>query len=331
MFMNRLSPGLAALFLFLLCRAVSARELVEIEAVKIKGCIANDKDISALAIVGDHLLIGSDETDRCQILKSTVGGYTLLSDNDVVLADGGKEVDIEAMACEGRRVYVIGSHARVRPKPREEGTYKKNRERIERVRDYASRDLLARFTLTEDGRASSLEKLSLRSAIEANPILGPFARIAANENGVNIEGLAVKNGTVYVGFRSPILRGNYVPVLLCDFDHIDSCRLLFTKLEGLGIRDIAATKDGFLILAGPMGDGPGSFKLFSWNGLDCLPGGKRPDPVGETRELCRIPCEARAKAEAIAVATDNESFYEFLIGYDGLRNGGIKRFRLSRP
>jgi hypothetical protein len=326
--MNRL---FAAIALFFICETALAGELEQIESVKLKGNIAKSKDISGLGIVGDFLVIGSDETNRCQILKATDRGYALLADSDVVLADDGKEVDIEGIACEGKRVYAIGSHALVRPKLEKGESYRKNREQIERIRFHPSRDLLASFTLGEDGKASSIRKASLRSVIEANPILRPFARIPANENGVNIEGLAVKEGRLYVGFRGPILRGNYVPVLACDFDHVESAHLLWVNLEGLGVRDLAGTKEGFLILAGPMGDGPGSFKLFSWNGRDCLPGVERPDNAGEIKELCRIPHEENAKAEGIAITQENESFYEFLIAFDGLKNGGIKRFRLSKP
>jgi hypothetical protein len=326
--MNRLLAGLA---FCLTCQTALAGELKQMELVKLNGNIAQSRDISALGIVGDYLVIGSDETDRCQILKATDRGYALLKDNDVVLAADGNEVDIEGIACEGRRVYAVGSHAYVRPKLDKEQSYRKNRARIERIRYHPSRDLLARFTLQEDGTLSSIEKVSLRSVIEANPILRPFARIPDKENGVNIEGLAVKQGRLYLGFRAPILRDNYVPVLTCDFDHVDSAKLLFVNLDGLGVRDLAATKEGFLILAGPMGNGPGAYKIFFWNGHDCLPGVRRPDPAGEIKELCRIAHEDKAHAEGIVITQENESFYEFLICYDGLQNGGIRRFRLSRP
>jgi hypothetical protein len=326
--MNRLLVALAA---SLISQTVLAGELARIESVKIEGDIVKSRDLSALGIVGNFLVIGSDESDRCQVLESAGRGYTLRKDRDVVLADDGKEVDIEGIACEGRRVYVIGSHSHVRPRLQAADSYAKNRKQIERIRTHPSRDLLARFTLQEDGKALSLEKTSLRSVIETNPILGPFAHLPANENGVNIEGLAVKEGRLYVGFRGPILRGNYVPILKCDFDHLDSAELLFVNLEGLGVRDLAAVKEGFLILAGPMGDGPGAAKVFSWNGRDCLPGGKRPDAAGETRELCRIPHKKNAKPEGIVITQESESTYEFLVSFDGLPNGGIERFRLAKP
>jgi hypothetical protein len=326
--MNRL---LVALAVSLISQTVLAGDLVRIESVKIEGDIVKSRDISALGIVGNYLVIGSDETDRCQVLESTGLGYALRRDRDIVLADDGKEVDIEAITCWGRRVYAIGSHAYVRPALEKDDSYRKNRRRIEEIRYHPARDVLARFTLDENGKASSVEKTSLRAVIERNPILRPFARIPATENGVNIEGLAVKEERLYIGFRGPVLRGNYVPVMTCKFEHVDAAELLWVNLRGLGIRDLAATNDGFLILAGPMGDGPGSFRIFSWNGHDCLPGVKRADTPGEIKELCRIPHEDKAKAEALAITAENSSYYEFLIAYDGLRNGGIQRFRLSRP
>jgi hypothetical protein len=324
----RVLAGLAA---FLLCQNALPGELRQMEPVKVRGDIVKNKDVSALAIVGEYLVLGSDEADRCQILRSDRGGYTVQAGSDVVLNGDGKEVDVEAIACQGQRVYVVGSHAYVRPALEKADSYRKNRRRIEEIRYHPSRDLLARFTLDQNGKASAVEKTSLRSVIERNPILRPFAKIPATENGVNIEGLAVKEERLYVGFRGPVLRGNYVPVLTCDFEHVDAAELLWLNLHGLGIRDLAATSDGFLILAGPMGDGPGSFRIYFWNGHDCLPGVKRADTPGEVKELCRIPHKDKAKAEALAITEENESYYEFLIAYDGLLNGGIERFRLSRP
>jgi hypothetical protein len=326
--MHRFSIALAS---FLACQTVFAGELEQIGLVKLEGKIANSTDISALAIVGDYLVIGSDETNRCQILKANNGGYTLLPGGDVVLADNDQEVDIEGICRRGRQVYVVGSHSYVRPRLHKEETYANNREQIEKIRVHPTRDVLARFSLQEDGKAVSIEKTSLRSVIDANPVLRSFARIPGKENGVNIEGLAIKGGELYIGFRSPVLHDNYVPVLICDFEHVDAAKLIYVNLKGLGIRDLTAASEGFLILAGPMGDGPGSYRIFYWNGFDCLPGVERREKPGEIRELCRIPQVGNEHAEGIVITKDEERFYEFLIVFDGPLNGGIKRFRLTKP
>ncbi len=93
------------------------------------------------------------------------------------------------------------------------------------------------------------------------------------------EGVAVRDQVLFVGFRGPVLRGNYVPVLQLRFDKPNKNELLLVKLDGLGIRDLTAIDSGLLILAGPVGDGPGGYAIYHWNGRDCLigqdgPGGK---------------------------------------------------------
>jgi hypothetical protein len=79
-----------------------------------------------------------------------------------------------------------------------------------------------------------------------------------------------------------------------------------------------------------MGNGPGAFKLFFWNGLDCLPGVDRAEKAGEIRELCKIPQEEKAKPEGIVLTKESELYYEFTISFDAPKKSEIKRFQLSK-
>ena len=113
---------------------------------------------------------------------------------------------------------------------------------------------------------------------------------------MNIEGIAVRDGIVHVGFHGPVLRANYVPILKLRFDGPDVSNkyIVYVKLGGRGIWDLARVSDGFLILAGPVGGGSASYQLYHWDSGNMVPGyGPRPNPPGTLNLLGVIahpPC-----------------------------------------
>ncbi len=300
--------------------------------VEFTGEVYEAGNVSALGIIGDLLLIGSDEGNKIQVLKRNGSRYRLIQ--DILLNDDGKEVDVEGIACDGDTVYIVGSHSWKRPKMRPDRTYEKNRNMIEEVIYEKSRDKLFRLKIDKEGRViGNIKKTSLRKIIDENNVLKVFSRVPGKENGVDIEGIAVHNSVLYFGFRGPVLRGNYVPVLVCPFPkRIRESQLLYVNLGGRGIRDFVRVNQGFFILAGPVGDGPGSYQLYFWDGRDCIPGKRMTgDPAGQCIYLCEIPTPENAKAEGITVLQERKSTYEFLITYDSLHKGGTRRFRITKP
>jgi hypothetical protein len=69
---------------------------------------------------------------------------------------------------------------------------------------------------------------------------------------------------------------------------------------------------GFLILTGPVGDGPGSYQLYHWDGKDILPGS---DHVGQVSLLCEIRPPREGKAEGIVVLEETDTWYDLIIVY----------------
>ena len=301
--------------------------------VRLRGHPSEAMDLSAAGIVGDLLVVAGDEADRLLVFRREGDDYRLLPDCDVVLNDRLAEADIEGIACEGDLVHAIGSHSRKRPKPKPADSREANLARLETIGPPdPARDVLVRFRLASDGTHSELEATTLRPAIEADPILGPFAAIPCKENGVDIEGLAIRDGVLRVGFRGPVLQRGFVPVLSCRFaSPIAATESLYLNLGGRGVRDLDRVDDGFLVLAGPVGDVPASFPVYLWDGGDCLPGGGQPTGAGRLALLGEIPTPEGGKAEGLVVESESAHDYTALILYDGLADGGATRFRIRKP
>ncbi len=89
------------------------------------------------------------------------------------------------------------------------------------------------------------------------------------EGGVNIEGLAaLPNGSLLLGLRSPLtdgLTGDAIVIhLLKDEKEFQVKEFYTLDLGNRGIRDIQATDNGFVVIAGDVASG-GVFALYEWN------------------------------------------------------------------
>jgi len=307
-----------------------AHAIVPVESVKFKGHLRDGKNLSAVGLVGNFLLVAGDEDDCIQILRRDGKNYELLSDRTVVLNTVAHEADIEGIACDGDTVYAIGSHACTRPKP-DAITRAVNRSRFESPEPPSPfRSVLARFRLLPEGSSSPPELATLRALLDATQVLRPFTGIPCKENGIDIEGLAIRDGRLYVGFRGPVLQHGFVPVLTCAFADAapGAAELVYLNLGGRGVRDIERVQGGFLVLAGPVNDIAAGFELYFWDGHDCMPG--TPAPSGRLELLGSIPTPEGAKAEGLAVEEESTDEYTLLVLFDGLKEGGPTRFRVRK-
>ena len=282
-----------------------------------------------------------------QVLKKRANGYDApgVEGKFPIVLPGSEfanasEVDIEGIAEENSIVYVIGSHARVRPgvDARKE-SHKDNRvnldeppAKFEKTKAFGARNIIARFELDSYGVAKNLENSSLKEVLNTTFPFKLFRDIPSKENGIDIEGLAVRDGKLYAGFRGPVLRGNFVPVLEFEFfNPVTNNRILYVTLQGRGVRDMVAVKEGFLILAGPVGDGAQSYQIYLWNGEDVVCGKDRPDASKNIELLGEVPnVPAGAKPEGITVIKQADSAYTVLMAFDGLENGGLRRYSVTR-
>lgn len=318
----------------------------QIGTLKFKGLLEEDKEnenLSAVGRFGRFLIVCPDEGGTIQMLLRSED-----EDEEVFKVDAARNIDLnkeeeldaEAIAISKSHVWVMGSHSlkrkRVKFLLKIDGDKVKdanaNRERLEEVEFESPREQLFRFSLGQDGTLNlgSMESLTLRDWIQNDPILERFRRIPSKENGIDIEGMAVSEDgeELFVGFRGPILRENYVPVARVKFENdgfkVDKFKLLFVRLDGNGIRAMERVGYGYLILGGPTTDRPGTFSLYHWNGEDCVPGTDRLDAHDNTTLLCRIPTPKTApgaNAEGLCLLEETDEEYRFVVVYDGPENG----------
>lgn len=94
-----------------------------------------------------------------------------------------------------------------------------------------------------------MEEKHLCDAIRKFSVLEPFVEIPSKENGIDIEGISARGKKLYIGFCGPVFRENWVPIIVTEFDDLPGKAILqFVSLQGLGIRDIVALDDSFLLL-----------------------------------------------------------------------------------
>jgi hypothetical protein len=137
-------------------------------------------------------------------------------------------------------------------------------------------------------------------------VLGPYTKIPGKENGVDIEGLAVRDGRLFVGFRGPVVRDGLAAVMEFAFEQPDAYEVKPLNLGGRGVRDLAAVNGGLLVLAGPVGEEEGEYGLYFWDGV-----GAAPTVVGD------VKIDGDAKPEGIALLSEDADAWRVLLICDG--------------
>jgi len=306
-----------------------------------EGNVVGSRDLSGIARVGDsYCLIASDESTCVQTCRLVAEDREIIIDEparsriELLHSKTGSEIDIEALTAIGNTYYVMGSH----------GVAKKSGLFLK------PRHTCFRFEV-DPGTGQKIgyvQESSLQKLLRADPVLGPYYGKALQQQGVDIEGLAAKDGMLFIGFRSPSLGGRAFVVEIAPEDifgdHDETSYNLHTVVlgEGLGVREIVAIQsdndyDGFLIIAGNAGCKPGDsdypdtvtdvkdwepgrgFFLFYWDGREQV------EAIGE------IPrAGGDYKAEAMTVLSDTKEAFDLLIMFDGPPGGAPTAYRVYK-
>ena len=318
------------------------------QAWKVRGDLAKGRDLSgAASFGGDKALVISDETRAAQEVSIDRAARTLTAGKQVPLLPGsGPELDLEGVAAliEPRAYFLVGSQAL----SRKGGVLEPDR------------GGLFRLPVDETGApdAGAVTKIDLRAVLAADAELKPFVDKSADENGLDIEGLAGREGVLFLGLRAPVRDGE-ATILSMEVAALwggkaasgsgqaasgsgqaasggDEATVTHHRIalgEGRGIRDLVALADdaGFLVLAGPSGGGGGgkksalgeAYEFWHWPG----PG----SPAVRLGPLGPAATSDQAKAEGLLILSQSSTHIEGIIFHDGPKNGAPHGFRLSPP
>lgn len=259
-------------------------------------CVGADDptlDLSAAARHGNTLFLGSDEgvcLERLSRGPAAWAGHQRFPLDAILDLDASGEADIEGLAEDDGWLWVLGSHARTRPKVGKAGDDRIDLSAFASLKDTRPRCLLARVPLAADPdtvdtmrpvridgqrRAGMVRQTKrgnrLAQMMKNSPVLKPFTRIAAKEGGVDLEGIAVAGNRVAIGMRGPVIQTHAV-LLEVEIVPKRSGRLTIAgplykrllELDGLGIRDLKRDGPDLLILAGPTTGLDGPCAIYRW-------------------------------------------------------------------
>jgi hypothetical protein len=296
-----------------------------VERYSFDGAVVQSKDLSGIACVSPtRCLIGADEGREVQVVELSRQDRVLKVLKTVSLAASGKEIDAEAIAVDGDAYYIIGSHGVAK----KTGSLQGNRYKLFRLKVDPNTGL-------PDGKPASLQAASLVDILRTDPVLGKHFDKPLQRKGVNIEGLAARKGTLYIGFRNPNVDGSalVLEVQAAElFAGQGRPKYTLHKLalgKGLGIREIVAARSCFFIIAGNAGsepsedypqaedyDGDRGFSMFAWNG-----------PGSEAYRIAAIP-NTPAKAEAMTILDEAADQVTVLVLFDGVEGSQPTVYRI---
>lgn len=265
-----------------------------------------------------------DEGIRAQFATLSADALTPSGAPFKLLASG-QELDAEAAASDSSHFYAIGSHSVKR------GSCRENEH---------SRHLL-RFKAADDRRRVIVEEprdpKQLWSLLKADPLLGAHANKclgAAPAPGLNIEGLAVHGGRLYIGLRGPVPGGEALVYSVGADALFAGAAEVQPRLDRLpvggpwGVRDMSAGRDRILLLLGP-DDAPATpqqWRIAEWS----PPAAPRLLAQLDLRGVRFATCQDDLKPEALAILAESAASYRVLVLSDGVCDGGPLVFDVPR-
>jgi len=243
-----------------------------------------------------------------------------------------EEFDGEAVTFAESYFYVVGSHGC----SRKQGEFRLSSFHLARVRVDATGQLMeTNGQIATDPQAAGVVELTYRlsDVLQRVPEIQPYFGQSLNDaKGLNIEGIAVTTGQLWVGLRAPSIAGNafLIGATIDDLyapGHGPSQAVpMVMRLPvgpDIGVRDLTTLHDGrLLVLAGPVQEQNTPFSLW----LVDPRSNSGPRLLGNLEDV--NDGDTRVKAEGITVLDDEANGLTVLVIFDGLKNGGPREYRI---
>src|SRR6516164_784856 len=268
------SITLVLVITFSACAAISAEQFSLSAPVLFEGAV----DGSAGADVGGGFFVGATDENNELRLYDVKGGPSLKT-LDVGVEAAVKsalglekidECDLEGAAKIGDLIFWIGSH----------GRNKDAQEKKERQVLFATKlrgvGKDAKLEIAGEVYTQLIDDLLQDSALAPFDLAKAATLAPKDEGALNIESLATDGDKLWIGFRNPKNKAKealLVPLLNPTEAIKEGTRAKLgdpvpLKLGGLGVRDMVAWSDGFLIIAGDYRDrfeqGAKPSRVFYW-------------------------------------------------------------------
>lgn len=287
-------------------------------------------------------LIAFDEGVQAQFALFESSGLRSIGDPFDLLSSG-KELDAEGAASDGNYLYVVGSHS-VKRKNCKSNPSSHHLIRLKARWKEASSSLHDPIVAIGDLARST----RLWDSMRADPYLKDYAdgclgavgagasHAPGDSLGLNIEGMAARQGRLYFGFRGPSVDG-VVPVFSVAADALFTGADAMPKLvklklgTGFGVRDMVPTESSMLLLIGPNdADTAGESKWVVAEWKNPMQSNLRVLAAPGLRGVTMDSCSKEVKPEAIAVLDEMPTLIRVLVMSDGLCDGGPLVFDLPR-
>ena len=275
------------------------------------------------AVRQDWCIVVNDEKKYIQFFELDARRITPVARMRVMAKTDGTgrkqdEPDLEAIAREGRYVYVTGSHgAPRRGKPVQPSRFHVFRFPVDAKTGRPGFEV-SRKKLTNEIETST----RLGPAIAEVPALTQLAGKQLSENGVTIEGLGARDGQLFFGLRTPVDQdGAFVLETSADALFSNKTFELTSHRvqlgDGYGIRAIERFRDAFLLLAGT-GYGPEmQAVIWIWK------------PGHAAVRVAEPEVPTGWKAEGLMLLSDDaDRGVRVLVFFDGQKNGSPVAFTL---
>ncbi|PDT91120.1 hypothetical protein CO669_03585 [Bradyrhizobium sp. Y36] len=266
-------------------------------------------------------LIANDEKKYAQFFS--IEGNLLVPKDLIRLSDDDDDPDAEGAAYDDGFFYVTGSHGRGRHSDEKNlSSYTVFRIAVDPTTGIPKTRPNAESV---DGVEASTR---LRKVLKQDDDVEAYFNEPLAKGGINIEGIAVRDGRMYFGLRGPsVKRRAYVVsvnanALFTRKDDLEPRTRSFELGKDTGIRDLAAVKEGLLILAGPTREEDVPYTVWLWDGSS-----ETATPLA-TLDLSKV--QQGAKAEILLPLEEDATSFRVLVMFDGVENGGAISFRIKR-